>query len=137
MEATEHDVQSNERSVQLEQAIDRISKWQEDGTLDNLEKILHFVNAALDSMTPEIVDGLVGTVVQVMEVGDQLLQSRLFKMAPDILSTSDAILANPPKTQHGLWQLMKTVRDPEVQDGMQLMLGVLREVGRGINGKQK
>ncbi|QQE81002.1 DUF1641 domain-containing protein [Alicyclobacillus sp. SO9] len=119
----------------LELAVDRLVQWQEDGTLDNLDKLIHFLNAALDSMTPEIVDGLVTTVVQLMELGDQLMQSKLFKMLPDILNITDTMLTDPPKSKHGVRHVVKTFREPEIQDGLQLMLGFLREVGKGLNGK--
>lgn len=119
----------------LELLVDRLMKWQEDGTLDNVDRLIHFLNAALDSMTPEIVDGLVGTVVQLLELGDQFMQSRLFKMVPDILNTTDAVLTDAPKSKRGIGPLMKAFREPEIQGGMQLMLGFLREMGKGINGK--
>jgi uncharacterized protein YjgD (DUF1641 family) len=133
MEAT----QVTERSEQLELALERITKWQNDGTLDNIDKLLHFLNAALDSMTPEIVDGLVGTLVELMELGDQFMQSKLFKLAPDILTTTENMLAEPPQSKPGLRHLMKSIREPEVQTGMQFMIGFMREVGKGIQASQK
>ena len=118
------------RDEKLELALDRIAKWETDGTLENIDTLVHLLNATLNSMTPEIVDGLVGTVVGVMELGDQVLQSKLYKKAPEMLTITEAILTEPPKSKPGIRQLMKTFREPDVQNGLNAMLGLLRELGK-------
>ena len=125
-------VDASERQEKLDHALDRISKWETDGTLENIDTLVHLLNAVLNSMTPQIVDGLVGTVVGVMELGDQFLQSKLYKAAPEALAVTEAILAEPPKSKPGVWQLMKTLREPEVHNGINVMLGLLRELGKAV-----
>lgn len=119
-----------ERQQKLELALDTVAKWETDGTLENLDTLVHLFNAALNSMTPEIVDGLVGTLVGVMELGDQLLQSKLYKMAPELLTATEAILTEPPKSKLGVRQLVRTLREPEVQTGLNVMLALVREIGK-------
>ncbi|WDL98418.1 DUF1641 domain-containing protein [Alicyclobacillus sp. ALC3] len=123
-------VDVSERQQKLELALDTVAKWETDGSLENLDTLVHLFNAALNSMTPEIVDGLVGTLVGVMELGDQLLQSKLYKMAPELLTATEAILTEPPKSKLGVRQFMRTLKEPEVQTGLNVMLALVREIGK-------
>ncbi len=123
-------VDVSERQQKLELALDTVAKWETDGTLENLDTLVHLFNAALNSMTPAIVDGLVGTLVGVMEFGDQLLQSKLYKMAPELLTAMEAILTEPPESKLGVRQFMRTLKEPEVQTGLNLMLALVREIGK-------
>lgn len=122
----------SEREEKLELALDRIAKWETDGALENIDTVVHLLNAALNSMTPEIVDGMVATIVGVMELGDQFLQSKLYKAAPEALAVTEAILTEPPQAKLGVWQLMKTLREPEVQNGLNVMLALMRELGKAV-----
>ncbi len=122
----------SDRKEKLELALDRIAKWETDGTLENIDTLVHLFNAALNSMTPEIIDGLVGTAVDVIELGDQFLQSKLYKVAPEVLTVTEAILTEPPKSKPGVRHLMKTFREPEVQNGLNVILGLLRELGKAV-----
>ncbi|MCF8565400.1 DUF1641 domain-containing protein [Alicyclobacillus tolerans] len=124
-----------QRGEYLEQALRRVARWEEDGTLDNVDTLLHFLNAALNSMTPEIVGGLVGSLVEMMELGDQVTQSRMFKAAPAMISAADDAISNPPQAQHGVRHLVQSIRDPDVQSGLQILLHLLRVLGKGMNGK--
>lgn len=122
----------SDRKEKLEFALDRIAKWEADGTLENIDTLVHLFNAVLNAMTPEIVDGLVGTAVEVVELGDQFLQSKLYKTAPELLAVTETILTEPPKHKPGVWQLMKTFREPEVQNGLNVMLELLRGLGKVV-----
>lgn len=125
---------TTERNASLDHLMKRITTWEENGTLDNLDRLLHFVNAALDSMTPEIIDGLVNTIVQVVEVGDQVLQSKVFKLAPTMIEETEQTLSSPPQhTKHEFRHMYQQLKDPEVQDGLELIIGLLRTIGREVH----
>lgn len=121
-----------EENVQLQHALERIAMWEEDGTLEKVDRVLHLLKAALDSFTPEIVEGLVGTIANLAELGDQLMNSKVMDIVPGLLSTADTIVENPPKEQRGVTKLMKRLRDPEVQDGLQVIMEFVKAIGQGV-----
>lgn len=121
-----------ERNEQLELAMQRVAKWEEDGTLEQVDRVLHLLKAAMDSMTPEIVEGMIGSIVSLVELGDQVMNSKVMDIVPSMLATVDTIVANPPEKQHGVTKLMKRMRDPEVQDGLQFMMEFVKAIGHGV-----
>ncbi len=112
--------------------MDRIMTWQEDGTMDKLEEVIRVLRAALEAFTPDIVQTLVNTVSKLLDLADRLMASELFRQFPDMLVDLDAVLSNPPsRADHEFRQLARTLREPDVQDGLELVMELLRRAGRG------
>ncbi|QSO53655.1 hypothetical protein JZ785_07375 [Alicyclobacillus curvatus] len=108
----------------------RLQQWETDGTLDHLDKVLHFVNAALDSMTPEIVSSLVQMVARGMETADASMHSKMVQMAPRVFESVEHALSAPAiHEKHELRHLLQLLKDPAVQDGLEIVFHVLRGFG--------
>jgi|GEM_PF-6368956 len=122
-----------EQNLELRQAVARVAKWEEDGTLERVDRLLHFLNAAVDSFTPEIVESLVETISTLVELGDKMMQSRLMDLVPVLMTAADTVGTKTPETKRGMTKLMKRLRDPEVQDGLQFMLEFVKAIGQGVS----
>ncbi|MDI3297667.1 MAG: DUF1641 domain-containing protein [Bacillota bacterium] len=117
----------------LERLLDRVERMEKDGGLARVEELLGFLGTALSASTPELVGSLARTLARLLEVADQLMESELFRQLPAALGDVDRVLRQPPRhsPRGELRHLMARLRDPDVQDGLELVLEVLRRAGRG------
>ncbi|RIV29302.1 hypothetical protein D2Q93_00095 [Alicyclobacillaceae bacterium I2511] len=112
--------------------MDRVVGWQADGTIDRLEGVIRLLRAALEAFTPDIVQSLVNTVAKLIDLADRLMASEVFRQFPDMLVDLDAVLSSPPgRSDHEFRQLARTMREPDIQDGLELVMELLRRAGRG------
>lgn len=117
----------------LERVLDRVERMERDGGLAHVEELLGFLGTALSAATPELISAVAGTAERLLEMADQLMQSELFRQLPDALGDVNLVLREPPRhSPHGeLRHLMGRLRDPDVQDGLELLLEILKRAGRG------
>ncbi|MDI3316024.1 MAG: hypothetical protein QJR14_00070 [Bacillota bacterium] len=117
----------------LERLLERVERMEKDGGLARVEELLGFLGTALSATTPELVGSLAGTLSRLLDVADLLMQSEIFRQLPAALADVDHVLREPPRHQPRgeLRHLMARLRDPDLQDGLELALEVLSRAGRG------
>ncbi|UOF89604.1 DUF1641 domain-containing protein [Fodinisporobacter ferrooxydans] len=112
----------------VEQLFKRIAKMEDNGFLERLENLLPVMGAMLDVLSPEILISLLRSVVQIIELLDAFLQTDISKKFPDIINDFDKRLQETRK-QKGMVQLMKQLREPELQAGLHTVFQLLRSIG--------
>lgn len=107
----------------------RFLRWEREGTLENLEQVLRAVSALMDILSPELVEKMVRMVASALELADTVAHSEVLPIVA-MLQDVEGLLSNPPsRSKHEVRQLMKSLRDPDVQNGVELALGLLKLVG--------
>lgn len=108
----------------------RFEQWETDGTLKHVDEVFKFMNAAFDSLTPEIVGSLVKSLAKWLETADVAMHSEITKLGPAVLTGLDEALREPIAQQkHELRHLLVLLKDKEVQDGLDIVFQLLRTLG--------
>ena len=124
-----HEVASSEPMEDLITVLDRVQQWSSDGTFDNVDRLLRFVNALMDSATTETIVHLMKVVTPLAELADRLLTSDIGQRLPDLLDAMDDLQQHPvPYQKHEIRHLMQALRDPETQMGINYALELLRKL---------
>ncbi|NOY90186.1 MAG: DUF1641 domain-containing protein [Deltaproteobacteria bacterium] len=93
---------------------------------------MDLVDRVATHYTQEDIDKLSDNIVFILDTVKRMTQ-------PEILGSVNQafeVLDRPGDEVQpvGLWGLLRAMRDPEVQNGVGLMIAVLRQVSRGPNG---
>ncbi len=133
--------------------LERIGEWKETGALDTLvtlaEGLVGVAQATTDTMVAEAGSSLIGGMrfVQGLPPWDEVEPVlRSFRESapalPTVLAAVEVlkdpvrlereVQAIPPVT--GVFALGRTLRDPEIQRGVRVMLAMMKQVGRASGG---
>lgn len=112
--------------------LQRAVRLEESGLLQRAEEMLVLLSALLDAVTPEIIAGLIRAGTRVMETADEMWQSSSVQRMPQMVRLLDSMMQDPPqRAAKGAFRYwMQTMRDPDIQDGLELFLALLRRIGR-------
>lgn len=117
----------------LERVLDAVETLDKSGALNTLVDLAGFLQAATDSLTPEVLSGVVRKVGDTVLLLDQLSEATAM-LTPGLLSALQAAQQEIPArpVRGGLLPLLRAVNDPDTQAGLQFMLGILRHWGRTL-----
>ncbi len=112
--------------------LERVMRLERGGALERVEQIANLIVSALDALTPAILISLVTKMARGMEMADTASQLEIIKRLPDMLYQLNDLVVRPPvhKQKSEALRLVKAMKDPEVQDGLELMIELLKKVGR-------
>lgn len=117
-------------SERLQPLTERLIRWEQEGTMANLERVLRFVSVLLDNMTPQMVEDTVRRVAALLELADKLATSEVMPVAR-MLDDVESLLREPPVVQkRELRHLWHELNDPDAEAGLELVLGLLKVAGR-------
>lgn len=113
----------------LEPLMERLIRWEQEGTMENLERTLRFVSVLLDNLTPKMVEDTVRRLASLVELADKLATSEVMPV-PRMLDDVESLLGHPPVVQkRELRHLWHELNDPDAQAGLELVLGLLKVAG--------
>jgi len=81
----------------------------------------------------EDIDRLGDNVMLIVNTVKRMTQPELLSVANNALSTLDHEHATPQRVT--LWRLLRSIREPEIQEGLGVLLEITRQVARRPNGK--
>jgi uncharacterized protein YjgD (DUF1641 family) len=120
----------------LRDLVDRLQLWEERGVFRLASGTLAAVDRIAQHSTQEDIDRLVGNVDRIIDTIKRLTQPEMLEMADNaarVLSSSDG---HVPQAV-GLWGLVRSLGDPEIQKGLGVLLTMLRQVGGSAAQKNK
>ncbi|MGC8580328.1 MAG: DUF1641 domain-containing protein [bacterium] len=119
-------------SESLNLLLDILKQLHEQGTLDQLANMVGVLDGLLNSLTPGILSRMVDIGLQLVEVGDFLLTSGLHSRLPFVIHAIDAAIveaqdkAGKGKQLGGIIGLLRALKQPEIQEGLQILLKGIR-----------
>lgn len=122
-----------ENADDLDAAIEKMAQLERDGTLDDLLEASNAISLAADAMDDEMIVSLMSMAGDLGLAADGAAQPdaiRTFQVMTDALDEA-ADFEDPERV--GMVGMLKKMRDPEVQQGMGLMLNLMKAFGHQIN----
>ncbi len=119
-------------SESLNLLLDILKQLHEQGTLDQLANMVGVLDGLLNSLIPGILSRMVDIGLQLVEVGDFLLTSGLHSRLPFVIHAIDAAIveaqdkAGKGKQLGGIIGLLRALKQPEIQEGLQILLKGIR-----------
>ena len=116
--------------VDLGPALERLARWEREGTLDHLERALKALTVVIDMLTPEIVEGAVRQLAGALELADRVAHSEVLPVV-DVLNDVQTLLREPVQVhRHELRHLWHELHDRDALSGLELALGLLKLAGQ-------
>lgn len=112
--------------------LDTLKQLHEQGTLEQLSHMVGVLDGLINSITPGILSRMVDIGLQLVEVGDFLLTSGLHSRLPFVIHAIDAAIieaqdkAGKGKQLGGIIGLLRALKQPEIQEGLQILLKGIR-----------
>ena len=112
--------------------VDILKQLHEQGTLEQLSQMVGVLDGLINSITPGILSRMVDIGLQLVEVGDFLLTSGLHSRLPFVIHAIDAAIieaqdkAGKGKQLGGIMGLVRALKQPEIQEGLQILLKGIR-----------
>lgn len=131
----------------IDRALPAIARMVENGSLDRMVGIAHFVGAVEDSLSDDIVNRLSLVATELAALVDKLSRNEGFLRLIDLLSneetqetligligalsTARSETATAAPSKGGLGGALKLLSDPATQDAMRFMASLSRQLNKG------
>jgi len=117
-------------------AVARLQEMEEHGHLRLLRGGYDLLDRVATHYDQEDVDKLSHNIVHILDTIKGATQPEVLQVANNALSVIHEVEGGtPPKV--GLWGLVRAMREPEVQEGLGVLLQLLRQVSRGHHAAAK
>ena len=116
-------------TADLTEAAATIAELQHDGTIDDLAQLAQIISLGTAALDDEMVRSLAGTGAALGEVADTAADDDVRDGAVTILESLGAAQRSDPEAV-GLIGLMRSLRDPEIQQGLGYLLTLSKALGR-------
>lgn len=114
----------------LAQMLRQVGAWQQDGTWDALVQLVTLVKGMNDSLTPHLVERVVSftsdAVIDLRAALDSGLLNLGIRMTQALSEVTDTVRTDTSRVT--LTGLMRSLKEPEVQYSVKLMMGLLRRL---------
>ena len=121
-----------ENAGELESALQKLIRLERDGTLDELAQAADAITLATSAMDDEMVTKLAKTGGSLGEVADTASDPDTVRAIQTMLRAMGEAGSEPPK-RTGTIGMVRQLRDPEVQRGMNFLLALARGIGADID----
>ncbi|WP_411962761.1 DUF1641 domain-containing protein [Haloferax sp. YSMS24] len=121
-----------ENAGELESALQKLVRLEQDGTLDELAQAADAITLATSAMDDEMVMKLAKTGSSLGEVADTASDPDTVRAIQTMLRAMGEAGSEPPK-RTGTIGMVRQLRDPEVQRGMNFLLALARGIGADLD----
>lgn len=108
--------------------VQRLSVWEERGYFELAQSLMRAVDSVAGHADGGGLDWLAERAPALLETARRLTEPELLAVANDVMDTVSDRSTTPPM---GLWKVARATRDPEVRQGLGVLLALLRQLGRG------
>ena len=113
----------------VRELIDRLQVMEERGYFRLLRGGLELVDRISSHATQEDVDRLAHNVVSMVDTVKRMTQPEMLARTNDAIAALDKARSSDSRPL-GLWDLVRASRDPEVREGLGVLMEVTRQLGR-------
>jgi uncharacterized protein YjgD (DUF1641 family) len=121
-----------ENAADLDSALQTLVRLQQTGTLDELAQAADAITLATSALDDEMVMKLAKTGSSLGEVADTASDPETVQAIQTMLRAMGEAGSEPPK-RTGTLGMVRQLRDPEVQRGMNFLLALARGIGNDID----
>ncbi|KAB1192088.1 DUF1641 domain-containing protein [Haloferax sp. MBLA0076] len=121
-----------ENAGELESALEKLIRLERDGTLDELTQAADAITLATSALDDEMVVKLAKTGSSLGEVADTASDPDTVRAIQTMLRGMGEAGSEPPK-RTGTIGMVRQLRDPEVQRGMNFLLALARGIGSDLD----
>lgn len=120
-------------SKSLENTLDEVKKLEESGTLDTLFRLSEMINTMKASMTGPMITDMVEKAIGGVELADDLVQKGAIDLVDGMITAFD-IAQEKREGQEALtlFQMMRSMSDPETREGISLLLAFVKELPKSL-----
>ncbi len=127
-----------DHGADLARMLRQVGAWQQDGTWDALVQLVTLVKGMNDSLTPHLVERVVSfaadAVIDLRAALDSGLLDLGIRAMQALAAATDA--ARTDASRVTVTGLMRSLKDPEIQYGVKLMMGLLRRLPQIVDEAQ-
>ncbi len=121
-----------EHGSELADMIRQVGTWQADGTWDAVVQLANLANGLNDSLSPQIVERVVAFAADAVLELRRALDSGLLALGIRATQALDesVFAAKQDVSRITVTGLMRSLRDPEIQSGVKIIMGLVRRVSK-------
>lgn len=125
-------------SKSLEGTLATVKVLEESGSLKTLGELAEMVSVMKASMTNAMITDMVDKAIQGVELADDVLQEGTLELVQGMSSAFHQARVEREKATEPLtmMQMMKTMKDPDVREGMSLLLTFMKALPGELNLKK-